>query len=91
MLTIKLSKRADKTLAKIPAKQAKQIAERINQLANDPSSLPTVELKGYTPWRRAKSGEYRVIYKIDGDILSIALIGKRNDDEIYRLVERFLR
>lgn len=91
MLTIKLSKRADKALAKIPAKQAKQIAERISQLANNPSTLPTVELKGYAPWRRAKSGEYRVIYKIDGDILSIAVIGKRNDDEIYRLVERFLR
>jgi mRNA interferase RelE/StbE len=91
MLTIKLSKRADKALGKIPAKQAKQIAARIKQLADDPEALPTVELKGYAPWRRAKSGEYRIIYKIDGDILRVALVGKRNDDEIYRLIERFLR
>lgn len=91
MLTIKLSKRADKALGKIPAKQAKQIAVRIKQLADDPEALPTVELKGYAPWRRAKSGEYRIIYKIDGDILRVALVGKRNDDEIYRLIERFLR
>ena len=91
MLTIKLSKRADKALGKIPAKQTKQIAERIKQLADDPEALPTVELKGYAPWRRAKSGEYRIIYKIDGDILRVALVGKRNDDEIYRLIERFLR
>ena len=91
MLTIKLSKRADKALGKIPAKQAKQIAARIKQLADDPETLPTVELKGYAPWRRAKSGEYRIIYKIDGDILRVALVGKRNDDEIYRLIERFLR
>lgn len=91
MLTIKLSKRADKALGKIQAKQAKQIAMRIKQLADDPEALPTVELKGYAPWRRAKSGEYRIIYKIDGDILRIALVGKRNDDEIYRLIERFLR
>ena len=91
MLTIKLSKRADKALGKIPVKQAKQIAVRIKQLADDPEVLPTVELKGYAPWRRAKSGEYRIIYKIDGDILRVALVGKRNDDEIYRLIERFLR
>ena len=91
MLTIKLSKRADKALGKIPVKQAKQIAARIKQLADDPKALPTVELKGYAPWRRAKSGEYRIIYKIDGDILCVALVGKRNDDEIYRLIERFLR
>ena len=91
MLTIKLSKRADKALGKIPAKQAKQIAARIKQLADDPEALPTVELKGYAPWRRAKSGEYRIIFKIDGDILRVALVGKRNDDEIYRLIERFLR
>jgi mRNA interferase RelE/StbE len=91
MLTIKLSKRADKALGKIPAKQAKQIAVRVKQLADDPEALPTVELKGYAPWRRAKSGEYRIIYKIDGDILRVALVGKRNDDEIYRLIERFLR
>ena len=91
MLTIKLSKRADKALDKIPAKQAKQIAARIKQLADDPEALPTVELKGSAPWRRAKSGEYRIIYKIDEDILRVALVGKRNDDEIYRLIERFLR
>lgn len=91
MLTIKLSKRADKALGKIPVKQAKQIAARIKQLADDPEALPTVELKGYAPWRRAKSGEYRIIYKIDGDILRVALVGKLNDDEIYRLIERFLR
>nr|WP_299073296.1 type II toxin-antitoxin system RelE/ParE family toxin [uncultured Paraglaciecola sp.] len=91
MLTIKLSKRADKALGKIPAKQAKQIAARIKKLADDPETLPTVELKGYAPWRRAKSGEYRIIYKIDVDILRVALVGKRNDDEIYRLIERFLR
>ena len=91
MLTIKLSKRADKALTKIQTKQAKQIAVRISKLAADPEALPTVELKGYAPWRRAKSGEYRIIYRIDGDVLRVALVGKRNDDEIYRLIERFLR
>ena len=75
----------------MPAGRARQVAGRIKQLASDPEALPTVELKGYAPWRRAKSGEYRIIYQIAGDSLRVALVGKRNDDEIYRLVERFLR
>ena len=37
-------------------------------------------------------GIHTIIYTIDADhILRIALVGKRNDDEIYRLIERFLR
>lgn len=91
MLTIRLSKRADKALTKLPAKQAKQIAQRIKALATDPDGIPSSALKGYSPWRRVKSGEFRVIYQIQEDELLIAMIGKRNDDEIYRLVERFMR
>ena len=78
-------------LSGIPAKHARQIAERISRLAQDPSTLPSVELKGYAPWRRAKSGEYRIIFHVDGRDLNIGIIGKRNDDEVYRLIERFLR
>lgn len=91
MLTIKLSKRADKTLASLPAKHARQLAERIKALAENTDAVPHMELRGYAPWRRAKSGEYRIIFQVDGDDLLIGLIGKRNDDEIYRLIERFLR
>lgn len=90
MLEIRLSKRADKALERIAAKQARQIAERLLALAEDPETLPSIELKGYAPWRRAKPGEYRIIYQVDGDTLLVGLIGKRNDDEVYRLVERFL-
>lgn len=91
MLTIRLSKRADKALSKLPAKQAKQIAQRIKALAEDPLNIPSSALKGYSPWRRVKAGEYRVIYHVEGDELLIGLIGKRNDDEVYRLIERFMR
>jgi len=45
----------------------------------------------YAPWRRVKSGEYRIIYRIDGNDLHVDIIGKRNDDEVYRLIKRFLR
>jgi mRNA interferase RelE/StbE len=29
-------------------------------------------------------GEYRVIYRISGDTVEVLLVGKRNDDEVYK-------
>jgi mRNA interferase RelE/StbE len=37
---------------------------------------------------RTDSGEYRIIYRVEEDELHVALIGKRNDDEVYRLLRR---
>ena len=91
MLKINLTKDADRFLRKIPAKHGKQIAERLYALMQDPESLPSVELKGYAPYRRAKSGEYRIIFYIECGTLFVPLIGKRNDDEVYQLLKRFLR
>ena len=91
MLKLRLSKEADRFLQKIPAKHGKQIAERILALQGDPSALPTEDLKGYPPFRRLKSGEYRVIYFITDDTLHVTLVGKRNDDEIYRQIKRMQR
>lgn len=91
MLKINLSKDAERFLRKLPAKHGKQIAERLHLLMTDADALPSVELKGYAPYRRATSGEYRIIYYVQEDTLFIPLIGKRNDDEVYQLLKRFLR
>lgn len=72
----------------LPAKQARQIAEKLKLLAADPSSLPSEGLKGYAPMRRLKSGEFRIVFGVEDDVVQIRLIGKRNDDEIYKALER---
>ncbi len=91
MLKIKISKDADRFLKKIPAKHARQIFERIALLRNDPFAIKSLELKGFSPFCRFRSGEYRVIFRIDDDTLHITIIGKRNDDEVYKQLRRFLR
>lgn len=92
MLNIKLSKQAGRFLEKIPAKHAAQIVDKLDKLAADPASVPSVQLEGFPLYRRAKSGEYRIIYRIeDGAIkLLVVLIGKRNDSDIYREMVRIL-
>jgi mRNA interferase RelE/StbE len=91
MLAIDLSRQAAAFLGAIPAKHGRQIVERIEALATDPASLPHEELRGYAPIRRLRSGEYRVIFQIEGEQLLILLIGRRNDDEVYKALERRLR
>jgi mRNA interferase RelE/StbE len=92
MPKVKLSKQAARFLQKIPLKHGRQIAERIQALVADPIALPTEELKGcYPPFRRLKSGEYRVVYFIEEETLFITLIGKCNDDEVYKQIARLKR
>jgi mRNA interferase RelE/StbE len=52
-------------------------------LMEDPEPPDSFPLTGY-PYRRADIGEYRIVYRVEEDCLKVALIGKRNDDEVYR-------
>jgi mRNA interferase RelE/StbE len=88
MPKIDLSRQAVDFLTGLGPKPARQIAEKLRQLAADPTALPSEALKGYAPMRRLKSGEFRIIFAVEADVVQIRLIGKRNDDEIYKALER---
>lgn len=70
----------------IPAKHARQIVAKIDLLAQNPALVPTVQLSGFPHLKRAKSGEYRIIFQIIDDVIEIHIlrVGKRNDDEVYK-------
>jgi mRNA interferase RelE/StbE len=91
VLKLQLHKKAAAFLEKIPAKHARQIVERIDALRANPSSVVSEDLNGFHPFRRLKSGEYRVVFFIENDPLHIPVVGKRNDDEIYKQIARFRR
>ncbi len=87
MRKIDLSRAAEKALAKLSDKHHRQVSERIRSLASDPQPHDSGRLKGY-PCYRLTVGEYRVIYTYDASTVTVALIGKRNDDEVYRALRR---
>ena len=91
-LSYKLSKHALRFLKKIPAKHAKQIIERIGQFTADQKSVVSEQLQGYPSLHRIKSGEYRIIYRIEQDKLLVFVlrVGKRNDDEVYKNLDVLL-
>ena len=88
MLRLDLSKQALGFLSDLPAKQGRQIAEKLKILCDDPQGLPSELLKGYAPLRRVKAGEFRIVFAVEGEFLKVRLIGKRNDDEIYKALQR---
>jgi len=91
MRRIELSKQAGAFLKQLPGKHARQIIERLDLLAEDAEKLPSEILKGYAPMRRLRAGEYRIVFLVEGDVVQVRFIGKRNDDEIYKSLERFGR
>lgn len=87
MLKINFTKRAEKFLGQLPAKQARQLGTKIAALRVDPNPPDARPLKGF-PYMRCDAGEYRVIFSVESDTLMIFLVGKRNDDEVYRILKR---
>ena len=88
MLKIDISKRARKFLEKLPPKQARQLTTKILELRKSPEPPDSIKLKGYEHYRRADFGEYRIVYFVKDDVLMILLVGKRNDEEIYKQLKR---
>ena len=68
-------------------KHAKLIAAKIHLLMQNPEPLDASTLRGY-PYLRVDVGEYRVIYEVDEEEIRILLIGKRNDDAVYKQLKR---
>lgn len=90
MLRIEVNKRAEKFIRKLPAKQARQIIAKIIELRSNPKPHDSKPLKGHEQMWRTDVGEYRIIYFVrDSVLLVIFLVGKRNDDDIYKQLKHF--
>jgi mRNA interferase RelE/StbE len=76
-----------KDLPGLPAKQYRQVVGAILDLLNDSRPHYSKQLKG-SPYLRLAVGEYRVIYRDDEETVYVAVVGKRNDSEVYRVLER---
>lgn len=81
------SRDADKFLDALAPKQYKQIVSKILDLTQDPTLHDSQQLQGYDK-RRMDSGEFRIVYSYDDDIVTLEIVGKRNDDEVYRDLRR---
>jgi mRNA interferase RelE/StbE len=87
MLKLDMSREALDFLEALPSKQYKQIVATLFGLMKNPEPQDSKKLVGY-PYRRVDVGEYRIVYDTWEDTVRIFLIGKRNDDAVYKQLKR---
>lgn len=88
MLNVEFSKYSEKFLKRLPPKHKKQVVNKSMNLSKDPFPPDSKILEGFPGFFRTDFGEYRIIYRVSPPLLNITLIGKRNDDEVYRKFKR---
>lgn len=79
-----------KGLMEYQPKQFKQILMKILLLQENPYPQDHKKLKGYETGYRVDQGEYRILYTVKEEemLITIFLVGKRGDDEVYRDLKR---
>ena len=71
-------------IVELQAKQFKQVMLTTIRLTKDPYPQDSQKLVRY-PYNRIDIGEFRIIYDVEnGKTVRIILVGKRNDDEVYK-------
>ncbi len=81
---ISVKKSAVKELEDIPKKELQIIAKKIKTLASDPRPQGSQKLSHREQYR-IRQGDYRIIYSIQDDDLTVHVIKVGHRKEIYRL------
>ena len=82
---IQITVRAAKELDALPQKKLRQaITDRIFALAEGPRPSGCVKLSGSEPLYRIRQGRYRIVYKVEDDVLVIIVIRIADRKEVYR-------
>lgn len=85
---LELGREAAKFLETLPPRTFRQVVLRIFDLLREPLGPDTLALRGHAGFRRADIGEYRIIYRPEAEVVKVALVGKRNNDDVYRRFKR---
>jgi len=88
MYKLNITKTVDRFLKKLQPKQFRQVVQTILKLRLNPNPHDSKQLIGSPEYRRVDIGEFRIIYRVEDDVVKIAVAGKRNDNDVYRKFER---
>lgn len=80
---VSLKKSALKELYKLPKREVLRLTKLIARLAENPRPSGCVKLKGYKCLWRVRSGEYRIIYSIEDEVLVVEILEVVNRRDAY--------
>ena len=72
-----------KDLRSIPKKDVQRILKRIDGLIDDPRSVGAEKLSGDEKYR-IRQGNYRILYTIEDDIITVTIVKVGHRRDIYR-------
>lgn len=92
IVQIDLKPKVIKFIKTLPPKHKRQVKDHILSLGSNPMPTDAKKLIGYQGYIRTDIGEYRIIYRYDTKkaLITVVLIGKRNDSAVYRIAKRVL-
>ena len=81
MYQVIISRIAEKQIESLPKHVANTITSKIDALATDPYPSGSIKLEGSQKEYRIRSGDYRIIYRIENArlIIEVIRIGHRRD------------
>ncbi len=80
---IEIKKSAAKELQRIPGKDQERIITRIQKLSDDPRPDGCIKLSGEEKYR-IRQGNYRILYQIHDDRLTIVVVRIADRKNAYR-------
>jgi mRNA interferase RelE/StbE len=83
MRKLALSKNALKFFERLDAKQFRQVLRKCLGLLENPRPNDSIQMSGRSDFR-TDIGEFRIIYEFYDTAVTIKVVGKRNDDEVYK-------
>ena len=84
MYKIEFKKRVEKDLRKIEHKNQSNIFNKIKELSANPYPNSSSKLVETDSCYRLRVGNYRIIYQVDENILSILIIRIRHRKDVYK-------
>ncbi|MCK5195971.1 MAG: type II toxin-antitoxin system RelE/ParE family toxin [Desulfobulbaceae bacterium] len=84
MYKITFSKKADKSLRRMPRNVALNIVKKIKQLANNPNGMRNVKKITNHPGYRLRVGDWRIVYTVNDNELLIHIINVKTRGEVYK-------
>jgi mRNA interferase RelE/StbE len=74
---------AVREIKKLPPEGKRRVQAAIELLADDPRPPAAKKLVARPEWR-VRTGDFRVIYRIDDDVLTVVVVSAGNRRDVYR-------
>ena len=78
------TRRAERDFSTLPRRERERLARRIDALATDPRPKGVKKLVGPDAFYRLRAGDYRIIYTVEDNVVTVTVVRVGHRRDIYR-------